>query len=253
MAGEGGAGNGNQTPKMVEVEVGGRKFQVEESAKDLLMTQSDYTRKTQAVADERKALDAEKVRLTNELEAGKTIMSFLQNDETAAKVMEAIAAKDMKKARSLLEEDAGGDEGKLSKVEKELASLKMMVANQSAVSTDSAKKADQKEEAKKIVKELGLEWDEIYPEMEKVAREKTNPYVPWALFAGKDKMLSAAIKKAKEEGRKDALKEFIEKSLNSPTMTGGNGTGDTNKPPENTREAANRAYLKLVQKKDQSG
>ena len=253
MAGEdgnGGTGNGSQTPKFIEVEIGGKKFQVEESAKDLLMTQADYTRKSQENKKIKDELEAEKSQLRDKLQAGETIMTFLQNNEVAGKLMEAVAANDMKTARALLKEDAGDDDDKLGRVEKEISTLKALFANKNAADNDSVKKAAQREEAKRIVKEkYGLEWDEIFPQMEKIAKETPNSYIPWAAYAGMEKIIQAAAAKAKAEGRKEALTEFVEKSLNSSTMTGGTGGGDNDGPPKDTREAGNRAFLKLMQKK----
>lgn len=49
-----------QAPEDVEVEYEGEKFKVPLKLKDALLRQSDYTQKTQSVADQRKALEADR-------------------------------------------------------------------------------------------------------------------------------------------------------------------------------------------------
>lgn len=50
-------------PKIIEVEIDGKMVKVSEDAKDYLLRQADYTRKTTEVAEQRKAIEAEKAQV----------------------------------------------------------------------------------------------------------------------------------------------------------------------------------------------
>lgn len=51
------------TPDAVEVEYEGKKYQIPPELKDALLRQSDYTKKTMSLADERKAIEATKTKV----------------------------------------------------------------------------------------------------------------------------------------------------------------------------------------------
>lgn len=60
VEGEGGQGGGEQQPEpeLAEVDYDGKKYKLPPELKDALLRQQDYTRKTQEVAEERKAAEA---------------------------------------------------------------------------------------------------------------------------------------------------------------------------------------------------
>lgn len=71
-------------PELVEVEYGGRKYKVAPELRDQFMMREDYTRKTQEVAAQRKALEAEQTNMAErakiEAELGDDIQKVRQID-----------------------------------------------------------------------------------------------------------------------------------------------------------------------------
>ena len=61
----------SQEPEWAEIEIDGKKYKVEAAAKDGFLRQSDYTKKTQEVAEARRALEAEREGFTKQTEAQK--------------------------------------------------------------------------------------------------------------------------------------------------------------------------------------
>ncbi|MBY3073405.1 hypothetical protein HFO71_24120 [Rhizobium laguerreae] len=57
---EGQEGDGEAEPELVEVDYDGKKHKIPAELKDALLRQQDYTRKTQEVAEERKAIEAKR-------------------------------------------------------------------------------------------------------------------------------------------------------------------------------------------------
>lgn len=55
-----GAHVADAAPEFAEVEIDGKKYKVQADAKDFLLRQADYTQKTQALAEQRKTLEADR-------------------------------------------------------------------------------------------------------------------------------------------------------------------------------------------------
>jgi hypothetical protein len=243
-------GNTGAGPELVQVEIDGKAVRVEKGAENLLMTQKDYTRKTQELAEQRKSLETEKQNIKQRLEAGETVLGFLSSNETAAQVMEALATNDPEKARKLLSKSNGDDDDPLADMKKELASLKAQLQTKVISDDNSERKKQQYLEAKKIASETyGLDIDNYYPEMEKIAKSNANPFIPWLLNAAKDDLIKKAEEQGKLKGKKEALEEYLNKAGYSPTLP--SGSGDTTKfDPNNQRSAATAALKDLIEKKE---
>lgn len=85
-------GSEDANPELVEVEYEGEKFTLPPKLKDALLRQADYTKKTMAVADERKALESERKsfeaiasQTTEELQASAQLLSLNERIEQLSK------------------------------------------------------------------------------------------------------------------------------------------------------------------------
>ena len=67
-----------QTPELIEVEFSGKQYKLPPELKDALMAQSDYTRKTQEVAEQRRMLDNERLMQQQEAQFQQVVSPELQ-------------------------------------------------------------------------------------------------------------------------------------------------------------------------------
>lgn len=74
-----------QEPELVEIEIAGKKYKVDPAIKDGFMMHADYTRKTQEVAENRRALEAERKSYQERAQ----MEAALQEDFTKLKVIDA--------------------------------------------------------------------------------------------------------------------------------------------------------------------
>ena len=236
---------GNE-PKLTEVEVGDKKVLVSEDGKDLLMTQADYTRKTQAHAEERKAFEEERKQYKQQVETAQNFLSLLAENEKAAKVMEAVISGNESQLGSVVGKAEEVDE--LEVVKRELDQLKQRDRARAANEAQSETKKRQYLEAKKIIYEkYGKNIDDYYDKMEQVAKQESNTFEPWFLKAAQDDLLKAAVEKAREEGRKEALGELSNKMYDTPVVTSGRGVPEK-KEIKNPSEATKAAAFELWDK-----
>jgi len=103
---ENGEGDGDAEEPVEEVEYGGKKFKVPAALKPALMLQEDYTRKTQQLADERRAFEQERQRhaeVENELREDYGRVHALKAQVAAFKEIDwaVLSANDPVEAQSL--------------------------------------------------------------------------------------------------------------------------------------------------------
>lgn len=242
------APEGENAPKLVEVEIGDKKVMVSEEGKELLMTQADYTRKTQALAQEKKELEEMTKQSKDQVQTAQEVLGALANNEKAAKVVEALLAGDESKLGDIVGKSEDVDDmSQLKKKFEQLEqreSVRLMNENQTEI------KKRQYVEAKVSVKEkFGVNLDDYYPKMEAIGRsEKKNVYEPWFLQAAIDDIMKAAQEQGLELGRKEALGELTNKTYGSPIISSGQGTSN-DKGIKNTREAAKAALNDIFDRK----
>lgn len=237
---------GEEIPTLVEVEIDGKKFKIEEGAKESLMKGKDYTQKTQALAEERRKLEAEKATYQSELDSARGVLGYLNSDETAAKVLEAIISGDKKKAASLLAEDGGGDD--VATLKRKVEELDMKLKVQDASNKNAAQRTAEYADAKRRLKELDIDLDAIYPAMVERGTKDKNAFVPWAIATA----LEDIKQKAKDEGRKlakqDAIEELSFKLDNTPPTSSGKG-GEARGKKSNQLEAIASALNRIQEEK----
>jgi hypothetical protein len=228
MVGENGNANGGGTgsngegmPKLVEVEIDGKKVKVEESGKEYLLRQSDYTQKTQAVAEDRKKLESERAALQGELEAARAVLGYLNSDEEAAKVMDALAKGDKKAAKALLEGESGDE---MSVLKREIENLKMQIKAKEVKDGDSAKRTAEYSEAKRRIQdEFKMSLDDWYPKMVERGTKDKNVFIPWFIATAREELEKQAEARGLDKGKNLAIEELSEKLLNTPMTSSGSG------------------------------
>lgn len=227
----------NKTPEQLAAE--------EKEVKDGQLRQADYTKKTQALAEEKQSLAAQKQeweaikqREAEALSVAQNIKAAYDNDE----LVKAAVNGDKAAVKRLLGEIEDPDEMKA--VKKEIDQLKQMLHQKDAQEKNSQFNDFVKAEGRKMIKdELGLTDEDLAPEMEKV-RSKNNPYYTWARSAALEK----AVEKAREEGIKigteNAIKEWHRKINNTRPISEGSGVDNT-EGEGNTKKAAAMALEAL--------
>jgi|WetSurSiteA1Bulk_404760.scaffolds.fasta_scaffold31125_2 hypothetical protein len=252
MGGEnqnGGAGSAENAPELVEVELEGKKFRVEKGVEGALMKEKDYRQKTAALAEEKRALGAEKESLKGQLEAANSLSSFLSSHEKAADVLGLLAQGKTAEARKLLEEDGGAGNDEIAFLKKELLGLKTQLNAKLATDHDAAKRSAEYAEAKgRVKRDYGIELDEIFPEMVKAGTEDKNAYVPWAVKTALPKLMEKAKLEGEKAGYEKALEELSSKLHNTPAMGSGQGA-DGKGGKKDTRSAVVGAYQRLQESK----
>lgn len=247
-----GAGpEGNAAPKLVEVEIDGKKIQVSEEGKEFLMKEKDYRQKTQSLAEERRTLEKEREGLKTELDSARGLMGFLSNDPKAYGVVTALLSGDQAQARKLLEDQ--GEGGELETIKRQVAELQLQLKSKEARDVDSAKKTQQYADAKRrLDAEYGLNLDKLYPQMVERGMKDGNPYIPWALSVGLEELKKKAVDDAKLTAKQEALEELRLKLDNTPPISSGAGTNGKGGKKTQT-DAIISAFNRLREEKIRGG
>jgi hypothetical protein len=246
MSNENGQTNETNQPKMVEVQIGDKKVMVSEEGKDLLMTQADYTRKMQKVAEERKELEGLIAQNHQDINTARNILGVLSENEEAANLMEAILTKDETKLNKI--KGKKEDINEVDELRKKIEQLENKINVQSMNMNANEKRKVQMDEARQYFKEKGMDFDKYQEKMVEMGTKNNNPLIPWAVTAASEDMIKAAEERGRLIGKKETLEEFSSKFDNTPIISGGMGVNGK-KGISNTREAAEVALKRLQAEK----
>lgn len=226
----------NTTPGMTEIEIDGEKINVPETVagkiKSSTMAHADYTRKTQTLAEERRALEEES-------QVAREFNKILEENPDMIDVVEALTSGDRQKAKALLDAEGSGDtESQLNKrIDQLERKLQIRDVNDTKQKTTQAYIADLKTQ----YPDFASHEKEIAKVM---ADSQKNPILPVYLAATLPKKIEEARQAGIKEGRESALKSFDDRFAESPPIGGAGGGAAQGK---DTRSAAMRAYQRLQQ------
>lgn len=242
-------GTGDQQPKIVEVEIDGKKVMVSEDGKDYLLRQADYTKKTQEVAEQRKALESEKQGFMKQVEAANNLFGFLEQDEQLREIFEAKLSDNQEKLKQLLG-NKNENKDEISELRKEISEIKKM--NQAIMFNNQQKdiRDNQFMEAKKIfLEKYGIDIEKHKDKIDSVPKSTNgNPFIALGNTALLEEIINTERAKAKKEGSELALDELMKKINNTPII--GSGSGETvEKKFSKTSDAVAATYKRLLAEK----
>jgi hypothetical protein len=217
----------------------------EKEEKDGQLRQADYTKKTQALAEERQSLAAQKAeweaikqRESESLEVARNIKAAYENDE----LVKAAVNGDKSAVKRLLADIEDPDE--IKSVKKEIEDLKRALQQKEVQEKNSQFNDYVKAEGRKMLKdEFGLSDEELAQDMEKV-RSKNNPYYTWGRASAVEKLIEKARQDGINQGKEEAIKMWHNKLNNNRPISEGNGV-NSDEGESNTKKAAAMALEKL--------
>jgi hypothetical protein len=230
--------NGGEV-KLVEVEVdGGKKIKVPEEAKEFIMRDSDYRRKTQELARSKTELETNAAQNAEMVTAAQKINEVVQSDE----VLKAYLQGDKKRAKALLADIE--DEDALSLANKRIANVEAMLKEEQEKRKSGELTDFIKSEGRRMVQaETGFTDEDVAEEMQEL-RKANNSYAVWIKAAASKKMAAKAKAEGVEEGKKLAIEEWERKINNNRPVSDGDGN-TPNEGIADTKQAAAMALRKI--------
>ncbi len=245
-------GNGNPQsapaegmPELEEVQIGDKKVMVSKGSKDLLMTQQDYTRKTQALAEERKKLEEQITANQQNIQVANNLMAVLSEDEETAAIMEAVIAKDKEKLKKLVMKGGGDNEDVVETLRKKIEGLENKLNTQVMYQNAAEKRKVQIDDARVRAKALGIDLDKYAEKITKFGSD--NIMLPLAIAAASEDLNKQAEERGRLLGKKEALEELTNRLDNTPPVSGGSGDKGRTKHKD-LRSATSAAYQELLSK-----